>query len=202
MTQMLECPPAPSVEPVSDLASLLAAVHYSNQDGLAADEMLTRLAHALKQRGMRLAGAVQRNAGGGARRCADMRLEDLGSNRLIAISQFRGHHARSCHLDTSALEEAVGLAAATIENGADLLVINKFGKRECSGGGFRSVIDDALAAGIPVIAGVNEASSDGWADYTGGLARSVSLDFESVLSWCLYACPTPDASTIAGGNNA
>jgi hypothetical protein len=41
------------------------------------------------------------------------------------------------------LETLVGATQAALDNGADLLVINRFGKRETEGAGFRQVIGNA-----------------------------------------------------------
>ncbi|MEX5726690.1 hypothetical protein Ga0609869_000043 [Rhodovulum iodosum] len=51
----------------------------------------------------------------------------------------------ACRLDPAALETAVGLVAAGLSSGADLLIVNKFGKHEAAGRGFRYVVAEAVA---------------------------------------------------------
>jgi len=167
----------------------LAAVFYRDGEGGAADRVLAAAASRFRAEGVRLGGVIQHNSDCGDRSCCTMTLEDLASGQMIKISEDRGPHATGCRLDSSALEEAVGLVASAIDAGADVLIINKFGKRECEGHGFRSVIDAALSAGIPVLAGVNEQSASGWKEYAQDMGQVLSLDEETVLAWLREALP-------------
>jgi hypothetical protein len=45
------------------------------------------------------------------------------------------------------------------------ILLNKFGKTESEGGGFRCVISDALTLGIPVVIGVPRRNLAAWRDY-------------------------------------
>ena len=161
----------------------LAAVHYRDGDGGLADRLLADAAIRLRSEGFRLAGVIQHNSDCGERSCCTMTLEDLATSRLIRISEDRGPHASGCRLDSGALEEAVGLVTSAIDAGADLLVVNKFGKRECEGHGFRAAIDAALTAGIPVLAGVNEQSASGWSEYAQDISQRLPLDEDAVSAW-------------------
>ena len=49
---------------------------------------------------------------------------------VLRISQALGPSARGCRLDAAALEVAVGLVSTRLAEGADLLILNKFGKHE------------------------------------------------------------------------
>ncbi len=165
----------------------LAAVYYRDGEGGVVDRLIAAAANRLRGEGLRLAGVIQHNTDCGERSCCTMTLEELASSRLIKISEDRGPHATGCRLDTRALEEAVGLAGAAIDEGADLLIVNKFGKRECEGHGFRATIDAALTAGIPVLAGVNEQSADGWIEYAQDFSHRLPLDEDAVFAWLLGA---------------
>ena len=57
----------------------------------------------------------------------------------LRISQDRGKWARGCRLDAGSLELAVAQVASALDVGADLMIINKFGKHEAEGRGFRAV---------------------------------------------------------------
>lgn len=162
----------------------IATVVYADSEGALADTVLEDVAARLKARHLRLAGAVQRNSHGSDRCRCDMVLEDLASGRHIEISEQRGPEARGCRLNTSALEEIVGLVCGSIEKGTDLLIVNKFGKRESEGGGFRSAIELALERQVPVVVAVSAANCEGWDDFAAGLDERLTLDPEVICEWC------------------
>lgn len=163
----------------------IAAVVFYASEGAHADTLLKDVADGLKSGGARLAGAVQHNTHNGDRCRCDMTLEDLTSGRLVKISEDRGPEARGCRLDSSALEEIVGLVSASLEASPDIVIINKFGKREAEGSGFRSTIEQALEAGIPVVVAVNAANIDAWNFFTGGLDVRLPPDRKAIGAWCV-----------------
>jgi hypothetical protein len=58
----------------------------------------------------------------------------LPEGAILRISQVLGPQARGCRLVPAALETAVVLVVAGLSCGADLLIVNKFGKHEAEGG--------------------------------------------------------------------
>lgn len=153
------------------------------------DRLLVDLAQDLTKRGLCLRGVVQINLEYDPVRRCHMDLQILGSGHLVRISQDRGAHAKGCRLDSQGLAEAVfhvekGLA----QGGADLMIVNKFGKQECEGVGFRHVIGQALAAGIPVLTSCGPRHRAGLLAFSGGLATELSPAPASLLGWCLKAC--------------
>lgn len=126
-------------------------------------------------------------------RC-DMDVKVLPDGPVIRISQSLGKSARGCRLDPNALEEAVGLVDAHMTQGKiDLLVVNKFGKHEAEGRGFRDLIGAALEKGIPVIVGLNEANRSAFLEFADGLAESVLADPDVLTEWVLSHTAMADA---------
>lgn len=172
----------------SDAAAMirLAAVGVDRPHGT--DLLLARTADALSLRGVRLAGVVQRNAARANRSRCDMDLAVLPSRRIIRISQDRGEGARGCHLDHGALEEAVAHVEAAIRFARpDLVIVNKFGKREAQGRGFVPVISASLEAGIPVLVGINNVNRAAFDVFAADLAQELLPVDHAVLDWCLAA---------------
>ena len=66
--------------------------------------------------------------------------------------------------------------------GARLLVINKFGKHEAEGRGFRPLIGEALAMGLPVILGVNGLNLPLFLDFAEGMAEALPADAEAICA--------------------
>ncbi len=111
----------------------------------------------------------------GRHRC-DMVLQELASGEVIGISQDRCPLARGCHLDISELLRGMELARRALAQKPDLLFINKFGKSEGEGGGFRPLIADAVALGVPVLVAVPWRNIDSWRLFSGELSTEIALE--------------------------
>ncbi|WP_151719875.1 DUF2478 domain-containing protein [Gemmobacter serpentinus] len=137
------------------------------------DRLLAGLAARLLEDGVALAGAVQHNLD-----CGDdceMELQILPDGPVIGISQKLGAGSQGCKLDTGALEGAVAEVSSRMA-GARLLIVNKFGKHEAEGRGFRDLIAAALAEDLPVLIGVNKMNMASFQDFAGDLAQPLSPD--------------------------
>ena len=141
----------------------ITAIVYSDSNAIEA--LMRTLADHLIGQGFALAGFVQRNQPCPGRARCDMILEELSSGERFGISEDRGQHARGCMLDVDELLRAVESAGRGLEAGADLVIVNKFGKTECEGGGFRPLIAEALAREVPVLIAVPFRNLDGWRQF-------------------------------------
>lgn len=159
---------------------------YIATDGQDGDDaLLARLAARLAASGLALVGAVQTDPADAAPR-RDMQLTILGSGMVLAISQDLGPLADGCRLDPDGLERAVGLVAASLDRAPappDLLIVNKFGRAEAEGRGFRSLIGRALAEGIAVLTRVGPAHRAQFDAFAQGLAERLPADPDRVLAW-------------------
>jgi hypothetical protein len=147
------------------------------------DRLLERLAAVAAGRGLRVRGLVQVNRAGAPGHRCDMDVRVLPGGPEFRISQRLGAGARGCRLDPAALEAAVAAVSASLSGGADLLVVNKFGKHEAQGRGFRPVIAAAVEAGIPVIAGLNGLNAAAFADFVGDLVVPLPPHPDALLRW-------------------
>lgn len=165
----------------------IAAILYEADEGLKSDTVLAEVAHGLKAKGVKLAGAVQSNPSMPGRQRCEIVLEDLATGRSIRASEDRGSEARGCRLDTSALEEAVGLSGTSLASDTALVVINKFGKREAEGHGFRPLIEQAVVLGVPVLVAVKRAHLEAWTTFVGGEPALLPVEHDTVEDWCSRA---------------
>lgn len=110
--------------------------YFVSQGRGEADLLLAGVAARLMADGWRLAGAVQVNVETRADRPCEMDLHVLAQDRVVRISQNLGALSTGCRLDPAALETAVGLVERALEDGVQLLVVNKFGKQELEGRAF------------------------------------------------------------------
>lgn len=150
------------------------------------DRFLAEVVAKLEAAGLRLAGTVQTNAENCDRGKCDMDLRVLPDGPSFRISQDLGAASRGCRLDAGALETAVVAVTARLD-GAEMLVINKFGKQEAEGRGLAPVIAEALDRGLPVLTGVNKMNADAFAGFADGLAQALPAEVDTVVRWCLNA---------------
>jgi nucleoside-triphosphatase THEP1 len=147
------------------------------------DLVLYTLANLLAARGLRCCGTVQINSDRGDTGPCDMDVQVLPDGPVLRISQDLGRSARGCRLDPNALETAVGLVAASLDREADVLIVNKFGKHEAEGRGFRALIAEALSRAIPVLVGVNTLNLPAFEEFSAGLGRRLPCDAEGLADW-------------------
>lgn len=152
------------------------------------DRLMMAIAERLAARGVAVAGAVQINIEHDPARHCHMDLRILGRDDVLRISEDRGRHARGCRLDPRGLAEAVQQVESVLDQrAASVLIINKFGKQEAEGGGFREVIGRALIAGIPVLTSVSGGHLPAFLTFAEGLAVEVPPDAAAAAAWCLAA---------------
>lgn len=149
----------------------------------AGDLLIAEVADRLRAQGVSLAGAVQVNLENDPARKCDMDLHILSGTDVIRISQNLGALSSGCRLDPAGLEQAVGLVMAALDLSPALLIVNKYGKQEIDGRGFRPVIGEALTRGIPVLLSVSAGNAPAFLDFAGELAERLPAEADSVLAW-------------------
>jgi len=157
----------------------LAAMVY--EPGQDPDEVLREFASDLNTRGYRVVGLVQTG-----HHC-------LGSPRLSAmlvhtgealqLFQNLGTGAAGCRLDAGKLLEAGAQVAGAIEEGADLVIVNRFGRQECEGKGLSYLIERALSADIPVVIAVPSHRFADWVNFAGGMSVKLCCDRMALDAW-------------------
>ncbi|MHA6323808.1 DUF2478 domain-containing protein [Roseivivax sp. CAU 1753] len=146
------------------------------------DRLLYTVAQDLAALGYRTSGTVQINTERDSHPC-DMDVQVLPDGPVLRISQSLGRDARGCRLDPSTLESAVGLVTADLARGVDVLIVNKFGKHEADGRGFRPVIAEALLRDVPVIVGLNSLNAAAFHAFTEDCAVALAPDPGAIRDW-------------------
>ncbi|CUJ86123.1 ABC-type molybdate transport system, ATPase component [Ruegeria denitrificans] len=157
--------------------------YVTTTDRGATDRLLSAVAEHLLANDARLVGVVQTNTECADSSKCDMDVRVLPEGETIRISQSLGEHSRGCRLDPAALERAVGYVTSSLEDSPQLLIINKFGKHEADGRGFRPVIAEALTQDIPVLVGVNGLNKDKFQEFTGGAAEQLDPNLDAIIAW-------------------
>jgi hypothetical protein len=154
----------------------IAALVYEDQDD--PDTVLRDLAADLNARGFRVVGMVQ------AGQCADSSLSAVlvHSGEKLLLAQDFDPNASGCRLDIDRLQNAGARVADALDAGADLLIINRFGKRERDGKGLGYLIDRARDAGIPVVIAVSSQRLADWIAFAGETLR-LACDRTALDAW-------------------
>lgn len=173
---------------IPDPTLAIAAVVYRR--GQSVNAVLESFARDLQAEGAMVRGLVQRRAEA-SRRCAgDIFLVDLEDGASFRISQALGCESESCPLDPAAVVEAGGVLRSALARGADLMIVNKFGKLEYRGGGLTHEMLSTAAAGIPVLTTLREDFLGRWTEVTGGAATLLRPEREEMENWWRWAkCP-------------
>lgn len=162
-------------------SALLAAIRFDRDD---IDSLLADIAETLTRQGQCVRGVLQ-SRGGTAQEChcADMDLQSIGSHRRFRISQPLGNGSRGCRLHLGALAECSAFLESELHSGADLLILNRFGRGESEGRGFRDLIGAAIAREVPVLTALRPTYVEAWTAFGADLACNLPMDRDAVLDW-------------------
>jgi len=155
----------------------LAALVYDDHDD--PDAILRDFASDLNVSGSRVVGMVQ------AGQCADSSLSAVlvHSGETVLLAQPPSAGATGCKLDLARLQDAGARVAGALATGADLVIINRFGKRERDGKGLGFLIERALEADIPVVIAVSQKSFADWIKFAGGMSVKLACDRHALDAW-------------------
>jgi len=162
-------------------ARRVAAIVYT--DNAYPGPSFEALVRLCRDRGLALAGVLQHQTCAAPDRRCDVVLEDLTTGHRTAIFEDRGAGASGCRLDEGALTEATARVEGNLADGVDLLVLNKFGKAECGGGGLVDLMANALDRGIASIIGVPRSNLNAWREFAGDCAIELSDDIDEIGRW-------------------
>ena len=158
----------------------VAAVVYGFDDD--PDRLLIDFADDLRRAGLRPVGVIQ---AGRSCQAEHPRLGVImlpGGENVCLVPDLEGCGA-GCRLDAGRLAELTKRLAAAIEDGADVVVINRFGRSEAEGRGLIDLIAQALDADIPVLIAVPERRFSDWIRFSGGMNVRLACRREALDRW-------------------
>jgi len=156
----------------------IAAIVY--RPGQATRPVLDALVAHLKSQGMAVHGLLQ---------------EATPDHGVDAIDIHNGVHIpikrptryeldhKLCSLNLSQLAEATMVLRRALEQHADVVVVERFGKTERDGGGLADDLLALMAGGIPTFVTVPETLLPAWQHFSGDLGVVLSCDAEALVRW-------------------
>jgi hypothetical protein len=144
------------------------------------DDLLHDFAAGLAVQGHRVVGLVQL-----AHHCkgAELSAMMVHSGERPQLFQDLGTGAKGCKLDVDRLVRAGAQIADEVSLGADLLIINRFGKHEQEGKGLLFLIEHALGLDIPVLIAVPDTRFSHWINFSSGMSVKLRCDRASLDGW-------------------
>jgi hypothetical protein len=156
---------------------LAALVYEQDQDP---DAILREFASDLNGRGYRAVGLVQLG-----HHCLGAKLSAMlvHTGEELQLFQDLGTCSAGCRLDVGQLLDAGMQIAGAIDQGADLLIVNRFGRQEREGKGLSYLVERALSADIPVVIAVPSHRFADWIKFADGMSVRLGCDRESLDAW-------------------
>lgn len=124
------------------------------------------------------------------------------TGEVLLLAQPTTSPASGCKLDLARLQDAAARVATAMEAGADVVIINRFGKREKDGKGLSRVIERALDNDIPVVIAVASDSFADWIKFAGGMSVKLACDRSTLDHWWQTVStreaklPAPEGQTV------
>jgi hypothetical protein len=165
----------------------LAAIVYGADDD--PDRLISGFAADLRRSGRRPVGVVQL---GRSCRAENPRLGVvmLPGDEVVRLALHDEPHGDGCRLDPDRLATLAMRLAAAIEDGADLVIINRFGRSEAEGKGLIDLVPQALEADIPVLIAVPEQRFGAWLRFSEGMNVRLPCRREALDRWWLTVAGT------------
>jgi nucleoside-triphosphatase THEP1 len=117
--------------------------------------------------------------------CADSSLSAvlLHNQEKLLLAQDFDPAATGCRLDLDRLQAAGARVSDALAAGADLVIVNRFGKRERDGGGLVSVIERARKAEVPVVIAVSRERIVDWIKFGGATSVKLACERQALDAW-------------------
>ena len=113
------------------------------------------------------------------RQAAARALEQVRDGMKLGL----GTGSTACNLDPSGLAKACEAVERDIEEGADVVVLSKFGKLEAARGGLCDAFRAAILADLPIITTVSPLLADEWSQFAGLLSNKVPATMDALGAW-------------------
>lgn len=163
---------------VFDAQCDLGALVYQQHE--KPDALLCDFADSLIGQGHRVVGLVQ--LGHHCRDDVELSAMLLHTGEQLQLFQDLGTCAKGCKLDIDRLMRAGGQIADQLD-GADLLIINRFGKHEQEGKGLLFLVEQALSLDVPVLIAVPDLRFHHWIEFSGGMSVKLPCRTASLHAW-------------------
>jgi nucleoside-triphosphatase THEP1 len=156
----------------------IAAVLYA--PGQSTRPVLDAFIAALSSRGLNVHGLVQEPIKGHGMDAIDIRTAERIP--IKRPTRYEITH-KLCSLNLGQLADATRVLRRALDEHADIVVVERFGKTERDGGGLADDLLALMASGTPTVVTVPIEEYDAWTTFSGGLGNTVPCEFDALMAW-------------------
>lgn len=156
----------------------IAAVVYA--PGQSAGQVLGAFVSGLKEHGVNVHGVLQETTEGHGMDAIDIQ---TGARTPLKRPTRYELDNKLCSLNLHQLAEATMVLRRALDQGADIVVVERFGKTERDGGGLADDLLALMASGIPTMVTVPEEELEAWTRFSGGLGDIVPCELSALQTW-------------------
>jgi len=146
----------------------LRAAAILDDGSVDADALLASIVSGQRRAGRRVRGLLMTYPDGPQTCAAAMVLVDVETSESFLVSQPLGADSQACRADPQGFARASVVLRRAADEQPDLVVSNRFGGLEASGGGFRDELLELMARDVPVLTVVSPRHVQAWEQFTGG----------------------------------
>jgi hypothetical protein len=160
------------------LCDLAASVYERDQNP---DEILLEFAADLSAQSYHAIGLVQLG-----HYCVDapnLSAKLVHTGEELQLFQNLATTSVGHRLDINRLLNAGAQVADEIDHGADIVIVNRFGRQECGGKGLSYLVERALNADIPVVIAVPNHRFADWIRFAQGMSVKLRCEREALDAW-------------------
>jgi len=175
-------------------APRIAAIVHANHR--QADLLVGQFVAHLAQAGYDVHGLVQHRpdaCGAGAV------LIDVHDGTRYGLHQQLGVGSQSCSVDSSNVTAASVALRRALAARADLVVANRFGELETTGGGLSAEMLSLMAEEIPLLVIVGDIHLDAWRRFTGSMGAELPPERHALDAW--FAAIASNSTQIQEGQD-
>lgn len=148
------------------------------------DSLFESVNSNLQSRQLKVAGFLQHGTpADGDDCCKSMYIEDLKTGDKLEISQALGSGSKGCRLNPAVLADATAQILNQLDESPDFIILNRFGKGEADGAGFRPVIEKGVELNIPTLIAVRDPYIADLKQFCGDCGQLLPFDFREIMSW-------------------
>ena len=107
----------------------------------------------------------------------------LPGGDVVRLAHESKTHGAGCRLDIQQLADLSKRLSMALDDGADLVIINRFGRSEVEDGGLVDLIAQALDADVPVLIAVPEQRFPAWIKFSDGMNVRLACRREAIDRW-------------------
>src|SRR6201996_9384228 len=160
------------------LCDLAALVYERDQNP---DKILLEFASDLSARGHHAIGLVQ--LGHYCLDAPNLSAKLVHTGEELQLFRNRASSSIGYRLDVSRLLDAGAQVADAIDQGGDIVIVNRFGRQECEGKGLSFLVERALDADIPVVIAVPSHRFIDWIRFANGMSVKLRCERDALEAW-------------------